>query len=60
MKIYVNGYFIQRLEKRYGRQKPETYHIVTSPIIKEIVLEDSREDVIIITQEEEPLPPPTA
>ena len=26
----------------YGRKKPETSHIVTSPIIKEIVHEDSR------------------
>ena len=31
---------------------------MTSPIIKELVHEDLKEDVLIVTQEEEPLPPP--
>ena len=42
MKVSTYVDFIQRLNKRFGRKKPETYHIVTSPIIKEIVNEDTK------------------
>ena len=58
MRVSTYAYFILKLNKTYGIKKPETSHIVTSPIIKVIVHEDSGEDVLIIAQEEEPLPPP--
>ena len=34
MKVSAYVDFVLRLKKRYGRKKPETYHIVTSPIIR--------------------------
>ena len=40
MKVSSYANFIQRMKKKYGRKKPETSHIVTSPIIKVIVHED--------------------
>ena len=58
MKVSAYVDFIQRLKKKFGRKKPETSHIVTSPIIEEILHEEPNEDALIITLEEEPLPPP--
>ena len=52
--------FIQRLKNKFGRRKPETFSIKTLPIINEIAHEEPKEYVIIITPEEEPLPPPPA
>ena len=40
MKVYAYEDFILRLKKKFGRKKPETSHIVTSPIIVEIVHEE--------------------
>ena len=48
------------LKKKFGRKKPKTSNIETSPIIEDIVHEEPKEDVLIITQEEESLPPPLA
>ena len=54
-KVIAYANLFQRLKKNFGRRKIETL-----PIIDEIVHEKPKEDLIIITPEEEPLPPPLA